>query len=202
VTALSYGPELSRALEEIFAGQLRCLLDPTRQELLVEVVALVDMEVAGALVLGLDGGEWAQRRAVEESHLDVLREAMEVEEPALALDTIEGRVPPHGLAHVGHGAHDECVEAAPDVAFPARHGCDVSLDRGVAVGLRDLRVTACEEDRLLSGCLRGRGHLGVGSFGFLRHDLIPLSKVLVGGFMPMLFGASANLPTKYFTVIR
>jgi hypothetical protein len=25
---------------------------------------------------------------------------------------------------------------------------------------------------------------------------------VLGGFMPMLFGASANLPTKYFTVIR
>ncbi len=25
---------------------------------------------------------------------------------------------------------------------------------------------------------------------------------LLGGFMPMLFGASANLPTKYLTVIR
>src|SRR5207244_4862923 len=36
--------------------------------------------------------------------------------PALALDAIEGRVPLHGLAHAGDGAHDESVEAAPDVA--------------------------------------------------------------------------------------
>ena len=89
-------------------------------------------------------GEWTQRRAAEESHLDVLREAMEVEEPALALHAIEGRVPPHGR---GHGAHDERVEAAPDVAFPARHGRDVGLHGGVAVGLRHLRVAACEEGR-------------------------------------------------------
>src|SRR5439155_3098726 len=98
--------------------------------------------VTRVLVLGLAGGEWTQRRAAEESHLHVLRQAMEAEEPALALDAIEGRVPPYGLAHVGHGAHDERVEAAPDVAFPARHGRDVGLHGGVAVGLRDLRVAA------------------------------------------------------------
>ena len=68
--------------------------------------------------------------------------AMEAEEPALALDAIEGRVPFDRLVHVGDGAHDERVEAAPDVAFPARHGRDVGLHGGVAVGLRDLRVAA------------------------------------------------------------
>ena len=41
---------------------------------------------------------------------------------------------------------DERIEAAPDVAFPARHGGDVGLHGGVAVGLRDLRVAAREED--------------------------------------------------------
>ena len=50
--------------------------------------------------------------------------------------------------HAGDGAHDERVEAAPDVAFPARHGRDVGLHGGVAVALRDLRVAAREEDRL------------------------------------------------------
>src|SRR5688572_13146757 len=69
-------------LEERVAGQLRCLPDPTRHELLVELVLLVDVEVARVRVLGLDGGEWTQRRAAEESHLDVLRDAMEAEEPA------------------------------------------------------------------------------------------------------------------------
>src|SRR5439155_4470490 len=67
-------------------------------------------------------GDRTQRRAAEESHLDVLREAGEAEEPALALDAIEGRVPFDRLAHAGDGAHDERVEAAADVAVPARHG--------------------------------------------------------------------------------
>src|SRR5262245_55568697 len=65
---------------------------------------------------------------------------MKGEEPAFALDAIEGRVPLDGLAHVGNGAHDERVEAAPDVAFPVRHGRDVGLHGGVAVGHRDLEL--------------------------------------------------------------
>ena len=35
------------------AWQLRCLSDPTRHELLVELVGLVDVEVAHLIVLGL-----------------------------------------------------------------------------------------------------------------------------------------------------
>jgi hypothetical protein len=38
-------------LEEGVAGQLRCLLDPARHELLVESVVLVDVEVARVRVL-------------------------------------------------------------------------------------------------------------------------------------------------------
>src|SRR5205807_4295967 len=81
-----------------FAGQLAGLLHPSGELSFVDLVVLVDVEVAHFLLLGLDGGEWTQRRAAEESHLDVLRDAMEAEEPALALDAIEGRVPLHGLA--------------------------------------------------------------------------------------------------------
>src|SRR3979490_2012748 len=106
----------------------------------------MDVEVARVLALGLARGDRTQRRAAEESHLDVLREAMEAEEPglplALALDSVQRRVPFDRLAHAGDGAHDERVEAAPDVAFPTRHGRDVGLHRGVAVGLRDLRGAA------------------------------------------------------------
>jgi hypothetical protein len=130
----------------------------------------VNVEVAHVLVLRLDGRDWTQRHVAEERHLDVLREAMEGKEPALALDALEGRVPPHGLAHVGHGAHDERVEVAPDVAFPARHGGDVGLHGGVPIGLHDLGVAACEE-----GWLRGRqGVLArccSGSLAFARRPL-------------------------------
>src|SRR4029450_6663888 len=79
---------------------------------------------------------------------------MKAEEPAVALDAVEGRVPLDGLAHIGDGADDERVEAAPDVAFPPRHRRDVGLHGSVAVGLCDLGVAACEEGRL-------RGHQGV-----------------------------------------
>src|SRR5438105_3667853 len=117
----------------------------------------MDVEVARVLALGLAGGDRTQRRAAEESHFDVLREAMEAEEPALALDAIEGRVPFDRLVHAGDGAHDERVEAAPDVALPARHGRDIGLHGGVAVGLRDLRVAACEEFHRLGLTRTGLG---------------------------------------------
>jgi len=61
---------------------------------------------------------------------------MEVEEPALTLDSEKRRVPFDRLAHARDGAHDKRVEALPEVAFPARHGRDVGLYGGVAVGLR------------------------------------------------------------------
>src|SRR4051812_34024171 len=73
---------------------------------------------------------------------------MKTEEPALALNAIKGPVPFDRVAYAGDGARDECIEAAPDVAFPARHGGDVGLHGPVAVALRDLRVAACEKDRL------------------------------------------------------
>src|SRR3977135_2041050 len=101
----------------------------------------MDVEVARVFALRRTGRDRTQRRAAEESHLDVLREAMDAEEPglplALALDSVERRIPFDRLAHAGDGAHDERVEAAPDVAFPARHGRDVGLHGGVAFGLRD-----------------------------------------------------------------
>src|SRR5947208_9951536 len=86
-----------------FAGQLAGLLHPGGELSFVELVVLVDVEVAHFLLLGLAGGDRMQRRAAEESYLDVLREAMEAEKPALALDAIEGRVPFDRLAHAGDG---------------------------------------------------------------------------------------------------
>src|SRR5262245_44593665 len=117
------------------AGQLRRLPNPTRYEPLVEPVVLVDVEIAHFLVPGLAGWDSTERRAAEERQFDVLREAGKVEEPALPLDPIEGRVPLDGLAHAWGRAHDQRVEAAPDVAFPIRHDRDVGLHGGVAVGL-------------------------------------------------------------------
>src|SRR5438093_13758910 len=97
----------ARSRSHSFAGQLAGLLHPSGELSFVELVVLVDVEVTHFPLLGLAGGDGTQRRAAEESHLDVLREAVEAEEPALALDTIEGRVPFDRLAHAGDGAHDE-----------------------------------------------------------------------------------------------
>ena len=57
------------------AGQGGRLPDPRRHLRLVELVVLADVEVAHFLVLGLAGRDGTQRRAAEESHLDVVREA-------------------------------------------------------------------------------------------------------------------------------
>src|SRR5262245_24502066 len=133
-----------------FAGQFAGLLHPRGDLSFVEFV-LVDVVVAHVLVLGLAGGNRTQRCAAEEGHFDVLRKAMEAEEPALALDAIEGRVPLDCLAHARDSARDERVEAAPDVAFPAwasarsrasstRFGRYVGPHGSIAMTLRDLRV--------------------------------------------------------------
>ena len=42
--------------KQFFAGQLRCLPYPARHELLVELVILVDVEVAHVILLGLHRG--------------------------------------------------------------------------------------------------------------------------------------------------
>src|SRR5215470_9600705 len=115
----------------------------------------MDVEVARVLALGLARRDRTQRRAAEESHLHIVREAMDAEEPALALDSVKRRVPFDCLVYAGDGAHDECVEAAPHLALPARHGRDVGLHGGVAVALGNLRVAAREKDRLYTDPLGG-----------------------------------------------
>src|SRR5262245_27660931 len=75
------------------AGDGGRLPDPRRHLLLRELVVLVDVEVAHFLVLGLAGGDRTQRRAAKESHLDVFREAMDADEPALASDSVEATHP-------------------------------------------------------------------------------------------------------------
>src|SRR5262249_13031580 len=143
--AVAFMADLSLAAHSSFAGQLAGLLHPSGELSLVELVVLVDVQIAHLLVLGLAGRDRTQRRAAEERHFDVLGEAMEAEEPALALDAIEGGVPFDRLVHARDGTHDERVEVAPDVALPAGHGRDVGLHGSGAVALRDLRVAACEQ---------------------------------------------------------
>src|SRR5437763_4150117 len=115
----------------------------------------MDAEVARVLALGLAGWNRTQRCAAEESHFDVGREAMDAEEPALAFDSVQRRVPFDCLAHARDGAHDKRVEAAPDVAFPTWHGRDVGLHGYVAVALRDRRGAAGKEGRLRGDPLGG-----------------------------------------------
>src|SRR5512145_1134425 len=107
------------------AGQPAGLLHPTCESIFVDRVVFVDVEVAHVLVLRLAGWKRTKGRAAEESHFDVIREAMKAEEPAPTLDAVEGRVPLDRLAHVGDSARDEGVEAPPDVALPPRHRRDV-----------------------------------------------------------------------------
>src|SRR5262245_6902127 len=119
------------------AGDRGRLAEPRRQLLLVEWIVLIDVEVPHFLLLGLARGERTQRRSAEKTHLDVPCETMEAQKPALAFDSVEGRIPFNCLAHIGHALVDERVEPAADVALPAWHGRDVGLHGGVAIGLGD-----------------------------------------------------------------
>jgi hypothetical protein len=116
--------------------------------------ANAEVEVAHFRVLGFAGRDRTKRCTAEESYLDVVREAVGIEEPALALNSVERGVPFDRLAYAGDGARDDRVEAAADVPFPARHGLDVGLYR-VAVSLRDLMGGV---DNPSARCDRGRGY--------------------------------------------
>jgi hypothetical protein len=97
-----------------FAGLLAGLLHPSGELGFVEPAVLVDIEVAHFLLLGLAGR--TQRRVAGESHLDVLCDAMDAEEPVLAFDAIERRVPLDCLVNVGDGAPDERFEGQPHLS--------------------------------------------------------------------------------------
>src|SRR5690606_14631318 len=79
------------------ARQAAGLLHPVEELRLVEGPVLVDVEVAHLGVLGLAGRHRLQGPAAEEGHLHVAGEAVEAEEPAVALAAVEGRVPLHRL---------------------------------------------------------------------------------------------------------
>src|SRR5262245_20966208 len=99
----------------LFSGQSARLLHPSGELRFVNLIVLVNIEVAHFLLLGLARRDRTERRAEEERHLHILREAMKAEKPALALDSVERRVPFHRLVHVRNGARDQRVDAAPNV---------------------------------------------------------------------------------------
>src|SRR2546423_2579192 len=76
------------------ARQRGGLLHPRRHLRLFEIV-LVDVDPARVLARA-SGWNRSQRRAAKERHLDVVGEDMEPEEPTLALDSVQRRVPLHG----------------------------------------------------------------------------------------------------------
>ena len=89
-----------------------------------------------------------QQSALEERHLHIAGEDVITQEPTFALDAIERRIPPRTLVRFRQRTHDEVIESAPDIAFPARHGRDVGLHRDVAVGLRDLGIASRKKNRV------------------------------------------------------
>ena len=125
---------------------------PRHHLLLVEIV-LVNVYPARFLVLARTGWDGSQRRTTEEGHLDKVGEDVEAQELALALNAVEGRVPSHCLAQFKNGAHEERVNADPEVAFPAWHSPSLGLVGGVAFAIWDLRFAPCEDDRLRIGLL-------------------------------------------------
>ena len=56
--------------------------------------------------------------------------------------------------------HDKCVESLSEVLFPARHIVDVRLHGGIAVCLRDLRISTAKQF----------SWLGFGLFRVVVHD--------------------------------
>lgn len=109
----------------------------------------MNVQIARVRILGLNRESWLQRRPTEESDLDVLCDAVEGYEPALALNAIERRIPPYSFAHVGNRTGNQRIKVPTDVTFPSRHGSNVGLHRGIAVTLGDLWVAAGEELGLL-----------------------------------------------------
>ena len=96
----------------ISPGSLLACLIQDDELLLVEIVVLVDVEVAHLGVLGRLGRFGIERRPAEELQLHVLRVAAERQEPALVLEAVERLVPLHRLVHLRDRAHDEARRGA------------------------------------------------------------------------------------------
>src|SRR5689334_12639293 len=80
-----------------FARQFAGLFHPGGELWLVEFVILVNVEVARLAGFGWTGRLGPQRRAAKERDFHVVREAMQADEPAVALDAVKRRVPFDGL---------------------------------------------------------------------------------------------------------
>ncbi len=119
------------------------MLDPGDELNFIELVAFVDVDPAGFFAaFSVARWGWVQGGAAEERYLYVAGEDVEGEEPVFAVGAVEGRVPFDGFGDAGYVAGDQSVDALADGTLPAWHGGDVSLDRGVAFGLVDLRIAA------------------------------------------------------------
>ena len=105
------------------------------------------------LSLPAPGGIRCSKAPWKNAHLHIAGEDMITQEPTFALDAIERRIPPRTLVRFRQRTHDEVIESAPDIAFPARHGRDVGLHRGVAIGLRDLGIASRKKNRVRAGPL-------------------------------------------------
>jgi very-short-patch-repair endonuclease len=127
------------------------LLHPITELRFVELIVLMGVEVAYVLVFGLARPERTERRAPEESHFDVFREAMKVEEPALALDAVERRVLFDGRLHDPTFADFACREQKLMVEVDgATHGSDEEVhhdERQTAfLGAQGYRVIRISND--------------------------------------------------------
>src|SRR6478735_7773646 len=109
------------------AGPFRGLFDPAHHQRRVGQAMLVDVDVAGILVLRRDGRQRVEPGAVEEGDFDVTREAVDPEEPAVLAGSVKRRIPFHRLAQVGDGALDQGIELLSHRALPFWHRRDIGL---------------------------------------------------------------------------
>ena len=133
---LNGGESSSQLVEPTPTGHGGRLPDPLNHPLLVEPNP-VDVGPPRVLIFVSAGRNALQQSVLEERHLHIAGEDVVTQEPTFALDAIERRIPPRTLVRFRQRTHDEVIESAPDIAFPARHGRDVGLHKDVAVGLRD-----------------------------------------------------------------
>src|SRR3546814_8645325 len=102
-----------RAGLHLLMGQRAGLANPVGGPRLVELVVLVDVEIAHVRIFGCLGRGRVQRGALEEGHLHIAVEAMEAEEPMVRRGiggAVERRIPLHRLADVGDRSEEQQSE--------------------------------------------------------------------------------------------